>query len=75
MTAAAGNPGAGFSGSIEIDGVTLYESEVNTLRYIPVSRSRKCLAAGQPCTFMCRPPAPSCNWASSGPQYRTCWKS
>jgi hypothetical protein len=35
MTTAAGNPRAGFPGSIEIDDVTLYESEDNTWRYIP----------------------------------------
>ena len=35
MTTASGNPGAGFPGSIEIDDVTLYESEDDTWRFIP----------------------------------------
>jgi hypothetical protein len=35
MTTASGNPGGGFPGSIEVDDVTLYESEDNAWSYLP----------------------------------------
>jgi hypothetical protein len=47
MTTASGNPRAGFPGSIEIDEVTLYESDENTWRYVPGKPVPE-LAGGRP---------------------------
>jgi hypothetical protein len=47
MTTAAGDQRAGLPGSIEIDDVTLYESEDNTWRYIP-NKPIPEMSAGRP---------------------------